>query len=439
MTSPISSSEQRATTRQVARASFIGTTIEWYDFFIYATAAALVLGKQFFPTTSTLASTLAAYTTLAVGFIARPLGGLVIGHFGDRVGRKQLLVLSLLIMGSATFLIGLLPNYATIGVWAPILLVVLRFAQGFGVGGEWGGAVLMAVETAPAKRRTFHGSFPQMGLPAGIIVSNVVFLIIGQLVSPDSFLSWGWRIPFLLSAVLVIYGLVIRLKVMESPMFANAKAKGEVVKAPLAEVLKTQPRTLLLASASSIAAPALGYLVLVYMLGYGKAVLGKSQNTMLTLIIIGSVIWLIVICASAALADRVGRKPVFLAAAVLTTGWAFPFFLLVNTRSFPLMAVAFIVGAAGIAGMAGPQAALVAELLPANVRYSGSSIAYQVGSVVGGAVAPIVATALYAAYGSSSPIALYMTAMGLISLLAIAALKIPADTDDAPALLEVSA
>ena len=441
MSSTVLTADRRSIARRAARASFIGTTVEWYDFFIYATAAALVLGPQFFPAHSTLASTLAAYTTLAIGFIARPLGGVVIGHYGDRLGRKRLLVLSLVIMGSATFLIGLLPNYHAIGVWAPILLVVLRFAQGFGVGGEWGGAVLMAVESAPESKRTFYGSFPQMGLPAGIIVSNVVFLVIGEWVSPASFQSWGWRLPFLVSAVLVAYGLIIRVKILESPEFAAIEASGDVVKAPLVEVIRTQPRTLLLASAGSIAAPALGYLVLVYMLGYGKSTLHQSQNTMLTLIIVGSVVWLAVIAASAVLADRIGRKPVFLAAAALTTLWAYPFFALVDTRSIPLMVIAFVVGSAGIAGMSGPQAALVADLFPAAVRYSGSSIVYQVGAVLGGAVAPILATALFAAYGSSGPIALYMVAMGLVSLLAIAALKVPAAENLATtvAIQEISA
>jgi metabolite-proton symporter len=426
MTSSAPSPHQLALARRVARASFIGTTIEWYDFFIYATAAALVFGPQFFPSESTLASTLAAYSTFAIGFIARPIGGIIMGHFGDRVGRKQLLVFSLLLMGAATFLIGLLPGYASIGVWAPILLILLRLAQGIGVGGEWGGAVLMAVEHAPPAKRTFYGSFPQMGLPAGIIVSNAVFLIVGQFVGPAAFTAWGWRIPFLLSAALVVFGLVLRLRIMESPEFAEVKDTGRVARQPLVEVVRRQPKQLLLTSGASIAAPALGYLVLVYLLGYGTKSLGLSQNTMLTLIIVGSVTWMTVIGASAMLADRVGRKPVFLAGAALATLWSVPFFLLIDTAQPVVMALAIIVATAGIAAMAGPQAALVADVFPVHVRYSGTSTAYQVGSVLGGAVAPLVATALFAQYGSSMPVALYMAAMGLITLLSMAALALPA-------------
>jgi metabolite-proton symporter len=426
MTSSAPSPHQLALARRVARASFIGTTIEWYDFFIYATAAALVFGPQFFPSESTLASTLAAYSTFAIGFIARPIGGIIMGHFGDRVGRKQLLVFSLLLMGAATFLIGLLPGYASIGVWAPILLILLRLAQGIGVGGEWGGAVLMAVEHAPPAKRTFYGSFPQMGLPAGIIVSNAVFLIVGQFVGPAAFTAWGWRIPFLLSAALVVFGLVLRLRIMESPEFAEVKDTGRVARQPFVEVVRRQPKQLLLTSGASIAAPALGYLVLVYLLGYGTKSLGLSQNTMLTLIIVGSVTWMTVIGASAMLADRVGRKPVFLAGAALATLWSVPFFLLIDTAQPVVMALAIIVATSGIAAMAGPQAALVADVFPVHVRYSGTSTAYQVGSVLGGAVAPLVATALFAQYGSSMPVALYMAAMGLITLLSMAALALPA-------------
>jgi metabolite-proton symporter len=423
--SPAPSTPHLVHARRVARASFVGTAIEWYDFFIYATAAALVLGPQFFPSQSPLASTLAAYSTFAVGFVARPVGGIVMGHFGDRVGRKHLLILSLLLMGTATLLIGVLPNYETIGVWAPILLILLRFAQGVGVGGEWGGAVLMAVEHAPPHQRTFYGSFPQMGLPAGIIASNAVFLIVGQFVSPAAFTAWGWRIPFLLSAALVIFGLVIRLRITESPEFAKVKDTGQVVRRPLVEVARHHRKQLLLTSGASIAAPALGYLVLVYLLGYGTKALHLSQNTMLTLIIIGSITWMAVIGASAILADRIGRKPVFLTGAALATVWAVPFFLLIDTAQPVVMALATIVATAGIAAMAGPQAALIADVFPAHIRYSGTSTAYQIGSVLGGAMAPLIATALFAAYGSSLPVALYMAAMGLITFVSMAALVLP--------------
>jgi metabolite-proton symporter len=414
--------------RRVAAASFIGTTIEWYDYFIYGSAAALVFAPQFFPSADPLTGTLAAFATFAVGFVARPIGGIVMGHYGDVVGRKSMLVISMMMMGIATVCIGLLPNYATIGVAAPILLVVLRFVQGLGVGGEWGGAVLMAVEYAPKKKRALYGAFPQMGLPAGIVAANLVFLLVSATVAPEAFASWGWRIPFLLSAILIVAGLVLRLKIDESPAFVEAKDNNRTTGRPVAQVLRHHWRSLVLASAASIAAPALGYLVLVYMLSYGVQVLELPRETMLWLIIGGSIVWLATIAAAAVLADRIGRKPVFLAGAALVAVWAFPFFILVDTAEPALILLAFAVGTAGIAGMAGPQATLVAALFPTSVRYSGASLAYQVGSILGGALAPLVATALYAAYRSSTPIALYMAALGLVSFIALLFLK-QADTD----------
>ena len=417
--------------KRAAVSSLLGTTIEWYDFFIYGNAAALVLGPQFFPRTSSVAATLAAYGTFAVGFLARPLGGIIMGHFGDRVGRKRLLVLSLLLMGFATCAIGLLPGYATIGVWAPVLLVVLRLAQGFGVGGEWGAAVLMSVEHAPAGKRGLFGAFPQMGLPAGIILSNGVFLAVTASVSHEAFLSWGWRVPFLLSAVLIVVGLVILLKLAESPEFAQVRARNAVVRSPLITVLRRQPRAVLLCSGASVAAPALGYLVLIYLLSYGTAELGLSSMTMLSVVLAGSVVWLAAIAGFAALSDRHGRKRVFVGGAVLTTVWAVPFFLLVDTASVPLLVIAVVVGCSGIAAMAGPQAALVADSFAPEVRYSGSSIAYQVGSVLGGALAPIIATALMTSSGTSLSVSLYMAALGLVSLVSMAVLAEPESTTTA--------
>ena len=405
--------------RRVAAASFVGTTIEWYDYFIYGSAAALVFAPQFFPTADPLTGTLAAFATFAVGFVARPIGGIVMGHFGDTVGRKSMLVISMMMMGVATVCIGLLPNYASIGIAAPILLVVLRFVQGLGVGGEWGGAVLMSVEYAPEKKRALYGAFPQMGLPAGIVAANLVFLLVSAAITPEAFAAWGWRIPFLISAALIVAGLILRLKIDESPAFVAAQKTRTTTTSPLVEIIRTHRRSLALACASSIAAPALGYLVLVYMLSYGVQVLEIPRNTMLWLIIGGSIVWISTIAGAAILADRIGRKPVFLAGAALVTVWAWPFFLLVDTARPELILLAFAVGTAGIAGMAGPQATLVAALFPTAVRYSGASLAYQVGSIFGGALAPMIATALYAAYGSSTPIAAYMAGLGSISFVAL--------------------
>ncbi|GAA1236048.1 MFS transporter [Prauserella halophila] len=414
------STSTTAERRRVLAASFLGTTIEWYDFFIYGSAAALVFGPQFFPALSSTASTLAAFSTFAVGFIARPLGGVIAGHLGDRRGRKSVLVASLMAMGLATVLIGLLPTYDQIGIWAPIALVALRLIQGLGVGAEWGGAVLMAVEHAPRRRRVFYGSFPQMGVPAGIILSTGVFLGLDALVTTGQFSAWGWRIPFLLSAVLIIIGMVIRLAVHESPVFADVKATRVRSRRPLWEVVVKHPRELLVGTGATIASTTLGYLVLVYMLSYGTSALSLSRTTMLALTLMAAAAWLVGIAVAALLADTAGRRLVFLTGAALAVAWAIPFFLLVDSTNLGAMSAAFIVAALAVAAMAGPQAALIAEMFPATLRYSGSSIGYQAGSILGGGLAPIIATALYADTLSSMPIAFYMAGTALVSFVAVA-------------------
>lgn len=414
--------------RRVGAASLIGTTIEWYDYFVFGSAAALVFGQLFFPTVDPLTGTLASFATFAVGFIARPIGGIVMGHFGDRVGRKSMLVTSMMMMGVATVLIGLLPTYETIGIAAPILLVLLRLIQGFGVGGEWGGAVLMAVEYAPPKRRAVFGALPQMGLPAGVILANLAFIFAAQEFAPEEFAQWGWRVPFLLSAVLIVVGLILRLKIEESPEFAGVRERSEVEKAPIVEVVRSHFGNLVLASAASIAAPALGYLILVYMLSYGVGVLGHAPGTVLWVIVGASVAWLVAVGLAAVAAERFGRKRVFLAGALLVAVWAFPFFALVDSGDLGAMSLAMTVAAVAVATMAGPQAALVADLFPARVRYSGASLAYQIGSVLGGAFAPSIATSLFAARHESWPIALYMAGLGVISFGALLFLR--ADTPE---------
>jgi len=412
--------------RRVLSASLIGTAVEWYDFFIYGSAAALIFGPQFFPTEDPLAGTLAAFATFAVGFIARPLGGIIMGHFGDRVGRKSMLMFSMMLMGVATVGIGLLPNYATIGMLAPILLVLLRLLQGIGVGGEWGGAVLMAVEYSPANKRALYGAFPQMGLPIGIIASNVVFIIVTNIMAPEMFQAWGWRIPFLSSAVLVGIALWIRLRVEDSPAFKKIQSKDEVAKAPLVELLKNHLGTVLLAGAISIASPALGYLYSVWMLSHREnlGADGVSQNVMLALIIWGAVCHLITVAVGAILADKFSQKRIFLWGAGLLGVFAFPFFWLVDTGAWYNIAVAFALMLLAQSLMAGPQATLVAELFPAEVRYSGASVAYQIGSILGGGFMPLVATSLYAAFNDSWPIATYMFALAVLSFVAMAVLKV---------------
>ena len=410
--------------RRVAVASAIGTTIEWYDYFIYSTAAALVFGKLFFSTLSPASGTLAAFATLGVGFLARPVGGIVWGHFGDRLGRKAMLVLSLLLMGIATVGVGLLPTYGTLGVLAPVLLLVLRLLQGLSAGGEWGGAALMAVEHAPQRHRGRYGSFSQIGVPAGLILAQLVFFVLNSALSEEQFRSWGWRLPFLLSIVLVAVGLVIRLRIAESPVFAALDVEARS-RQPMVEVLRERPREVLVASASFVANTAIGYVFLAYLLSYGTSVLKLSNATMLVVVIIGSVTWLASIVASAVWSDHVGRKPVYLWGSVLLVLWPVPFFLLVDTRQPVLLVLAVVVLNLGLGATYGPQSALYSELFEPRYRYSGASFSYAVGAVLGGGFAPLIATALRNSTGTSLSVSLYMVAVALLSLGAVLALRQP--------------
>ncbi|WP_007024110.1 MFS transporter [Saccharomonospora iraqiensis] len=403
----------------VAFASYIGTTIEWYDFFIYGIAATLVFSTQFFPEFSDLGGTLAALATFAVGFIARPIGGILMGHFGDRVGRKSMLVISLLTMGIATSLIGLLPTYETIGVWAPILLVVLRLAQGVGVGGEWAGAVLMAVEHAPPKKRSLYGAFPQLGLPSGILLSQLVYLVLTSTLAEGAFADWGWRIPFLISAALIVVGLVIRLRIEESDDFQKVQQAGKVEKLPIVEAFRTTPLQLLIGSLASIAAPALGYLVSVYMVSYGTEQLGLPNTTMLWTIVAVSVPWIVMVLVSGIAGDRFGRKRTFVAGAALAVVWAFPMFWLVDTGTVLGIFTGLLVATVANSVMSGPQPALITGMFPVRLRYSGSSVSYQVGSIVGGGIVPMLATTLYAQFGSTVALSVLVAVIALISLTAI--------------------
>ncbi|MGA6088527.1 MFS transporter [Amycolatopsis sulphurea] len=413
--------DTRGRIRRVALASAIGTTIEWYDYFAYSTATALVFNHAFFPKLSAASGTLAAFATLGVGFVARPLGGIVWGHFGDRVGRKAMLVASLLLMGVATAGVGVLPTYAEAGVVAPVLLVVLRVLQGISAGGEWGGAALMAVEHAPEGRRGRYGSFSQIGVPAGLILAQLVFFALNSSLTPEAFRSWGWRVPFLLSLVLVAVGLVIRLRVEESPVFARLRTDDKRSKLPIVEVLRARPWQVLTAAVSFIANTALGYIFFAYLLSYGTSVLKLSSATMLVVVITGSVVWLASIVGAASWSDTAGRKPVYLAGSVLLVVWSIPFFLLVDTRQPWLLIVAVTVLNIGLGATYGPQAALFAELFEPRFRYSGSSFAYAVGAVLGGGFAPLIATALQNATGTSMPVALYMVGVSVLSLLAVLA------------------
>jgi metabolite-proton symporter len=409
--------------RRVAVASAIGTTIEWYDFFIYGTAAATVFGPQFFPQVSELAGTLAAFATFGIGFIARPLGGVVMGHYGDRLGRKFMLVWSLLLMGVSTLAIGLLPTYAAIGAWAPTLLVVLRFVQGFALGGEWGGAVLMSVEHAPRERRGLFGSFVALGLPMGIIASNLVFLLASTLVSPAAFAAWAWRVPFVASIGLVAVGLWVRLGLAESPVFARVLREQAARRMPVLDVLRSHWRTVALAAGTYISISGLGYIVLVYFVTYATRQLGLRLPTTLALLMGAAVVFAASIVLFAHYSDRLGRRRVTQWGLGFLVLWSLAFFPLADTKSVPLVALS-LAGILFIQGAyIGPQPAVFSELFPTAVRYSGASLSLTLGTLLGGAVAPSVATALFGMTGTSRYITFYITAMSIVSWLSALGLR----------------
>ena len=416
MTSPPAERPEQSI-RRVILASFIGTTIEWYDFFLYGTAAALVFNRLFFPTLAPLAGTLSSYGTFAVGFVARPLGGAVFGHYGDRLGRKTMLVWSLLLMGAATALIGLLPGYDRLGVWAPVLLVLLRFVQGIGVGGEWGGAVLMAVEHSGGKRRGLHGSWPQMGVPAGLLLSTGVFALVSTRLTEAQFLSWGWRVPFLSSVLLIAVGLFIRLRLLETPAFTRLRAQAAPAVAPLLELLRAHPREILVGMGMRFAQNVLFYIFTVFALSYGEKTLGYSKGTMLLGLATAATVGLFSIPLFGALSDRIGRRPVYLAGAVLSLLYSVPFFWLLG-RGPAFVGLALVLGLnVGQDMMYGPQAAYFSELFSTRVRYSGASLVYQLSSVFSGGLAPFIATLLLARRGAYA-VAAYMAASCVLTLVA---------------------
>jgi MFS transporter, MHS family, shikimate and dehydroshikimate transport protein len=405
--------------RLVALASLIGTTIEWYDFFLYGTAAALVFNRLFFPNSDPLMGTLLAFGTYAVGFIARPIGGIVIGHYGDKIGRKSMLVLTLVIMGIATFFIGLLPTYEQIGIWAPIALVTLRLAQGFGVGGEWGGAVLMAVEHAPPGKRGFYGSWPQIGVPAGLLLANAVFSYFSGL-PEEQFLTWGWRVPFLLSIFLVFIGLVIRVRILETPAFARVKETSAESRQPIIEVLRNYPKQVLLAMGARFAENGGFYIYSVFVITYATQVVKFDQQTVLYGILIGAALELLAIPFFGALSDRVGRRPVYLFGAIVTAVFAYPLFWLIDSGSTAALwsgiVIAFVLSHAA---MYAPQAAFLSELFGTRVRYSGASLGSQLASVFAGALAPLIATALLREGYGGGAIALYVIGLAVVTIVSV--------------------
>ena len=407
--------------RTVAFASLIGTTIEWYDFFLYGTAAALAFNRLFFPTFDPLTGTLASFGTYTVGFVARPIVGIIIGHYGDRLGRMSMLVLTLVVMGVATFLIGLLPTYDQIGPWAAVALVVLRIAQGFGVGGEWGGAVLMAVEHAPPGARGFYGSWPQIGVPAGLLLSTAVFTAFSAM-PEDQFLAWGWRVPFLLSIVLVAIGLLIRLRILETPAFVRIKAEALAVRQPIVEVLRTYPKQVLLAMGARFAENGAFYVFSVFVLTYATQHAMIDRQIVQYGILIGSAVELVAIPLFGALSDRVGRRPVYLFGAVMTAVVAFPLFAALDNGDPVTIAIALTAAfTLSHAAMYAPQAAFMSELFHARVRYSGASLGAQLASVFAGGLAPFIGTALLTAGYGRGAVALYVIALAVVTIGAVLA------------------
>ena len=426
---PAPSTAPLSSPRKVIVASLIGTSLEWYDFFLYGTAAALVFNQLFFPSFDPTVGTLLAFATAAVGFVARPLGGIVFGHFGDRSGRKTVLVVTLLIMGGATFLIGLLPTYATIGIWAPILLVALRFVQGLGLGGEWGGAVLMALEHGAPNKRGLNASWPQVGVPVGNLLAAGVLGLLNFVLSEEAFLAWGWRVAFLLSGALVLVGLWIRTTIAESPMFAEVEQSGEKAKMPLLEVIKRHPRGLFVAMFARIGTDVAFYTFTLYILTFVTGNLGLPRQVGLNAVLIGSAFQIALIPLFGALSDRYGRRPVYAIGAVSAAVWGFAFFPLISTRSTALIVLATVIALITHAIMYGPQAAFIAEMFSTELRYSGASMGYQIAGILGGGIAPIVSIALAKAFDSAFAVSLYLLAMMVLTLIALKIAPETARTD----------
>jgi metabolite-proton symporter len=418
--SGISDSEHSAQLRKAVIAATIGTTIEWYDFFIYGTAAGLVFPKLFFPETDPLTGTLASFSTYFIGFLGRPIGAAIFGHYGDRIGRKATLIATLLLMGIATFLIAFVPGYARVGVWGAVILTVLRMVQGIGVGGEWGGSVLIAMEWSRGHgSRGLIASWPQFGVPAGIFLSNLVMLAFSAW-SGAEFIAWGWRVPFILSIVLVGIGLWIRIGILETPVFKQLVENQKIEKTPILEVIKRQPREIILSALLRMAEQAPFYIFTAFIFSYGTGALKMSRELVLSAVLVASCVSFITIPLSGHISDRIGRRRMYLIGTVTTGIFGFVYFGLLGTEAPALVFLAIVLSLIPHDMMYGPQAALIAEAFTPRLRYSGASLGYQLASVIAGGPAPLIATALFAAFHSGYSVAVYIAVCAVISVISAA-------------------
>ena len=418
----LSETEHRAQLRRALIASTVGTTIEWYDFLLYGQVTALVFGPLFFPKSTPLVGILQAFGIFFIGFVGRPIGAAIFGHWGDRIGRKATLIATLLVSGIATVAVGLVPTYASIGIWAPVLLTVIRLIQGIGVGGEWGGSVLLAMEWARTnKHRGFIASWPQLGGPAGLLLANIAVLVFSQ-VSGDQFLVWGWRVPFLISIIMVGIGLWIRLGILETPVFQKVIAEERVERVPVLEVLKRQPKQVALTALLRLPEQAPGYIFGAFVFTYGTTVLGAPRNFLLIAVLASAVLSFLWVPVAGHLSDRIGRRRMYIIGCVFVAVFGFIYFALLNTKVPGLIFIAIAVSGLPIMTMYGPEAALIAEAFTPRLRYSGCSLGYQLASIIAGGPSPFIATALLAAFASSVPIALYILGCAVVGITATALL-----------------
>ena len=419
----LSPDEHKTQLRRAVIASTIGTAIEWYDFFLYSTVTGLVFAKLFFPHSDPWVGTLEAFAIYAVGFVARPIGAAIFGHYGDRIGRKSTLIATLLCMGLATFAVALVPTYASIGIWGAVILTVLRFIQGVGVGGEWGGSVLMSMEWARNNHsRGLVASWPQFGVPCGLFLANLAVLAFSGM-SGEQFLSWGWRIPFALSLILVGVGLYIRLGILETPVFAKLVSERRIERAPMLAVIKEYPREILLSAFALMAEQAPFYIFTAFVFSYGIGTLHVSRDFLLTSVLAASVLSFVSIPVFCHVSDRIGRKNMYMIGAVVTGIFGFIYFAMLKTGSEPIIFFAIVLSLVPHDMLYGPQAALIAESFTGRLRYSGSSLGYQLASVIAGGPAPLIATWLYATYHSATAIAIYIAACAVITLIATAMMR----------------